>query len=312
MSHPEAPRINLWSRALRERFGGRVQRVALDAGMSCPNVDGTVTTGGCVFCDASGSRAPYAQPDLPLHEQLAHGIERLGRRFGAERFIAYLQPRSNTHAPVERLRAVFTEALDHPQVVGLALGTRADCLPDAVLDLLAEINAHHPVWLEVGLQSARDETLQWMNRAHTVAQWREAVDRAKARGLSVATHLILGLPTDTPADGQRAMELINHHGIDGVKFHMLCVDRHARLASLHRREPLRLLTREEYVWAVCDRLERLRPEAQVMRLVSDCPADRLIAPAWLSDKASTLRAIERELERRDTRQGSLLAKPAGR
>ncbi|MBN1478346.1 TIGR01212 family radical SAM protein [Candidatus Sumerlaeota bacterium] len=312
MSHPEAPRINLWSRALRERFGGRVQRVALDAGMSCPNVDGTVTTGGCIFCDASGSRAPYAQPALSLRDQLARGIERLGRRFGAERFIAYLQPRSNTHAPAERLRAIFTEALDHPQVVGLALGTRADCLPDAVLDLLAEINTHRPVWLEVGLQSASDKTLRWMNRAHTVAQWREAVDRAKARGLFVATHLILGLPTDTPADGLRAMELLNHHGIDGVKFHMLCVDRHARLASLHRLEPLRLLTREEYARAVCDRLERLSPDTQVMRLVSDCPADRLVAPTWLADKAATLRLIDQELVRRDTRQGSLLAKATDR
>lgn len=302
-------RITLWSHALRRQFGARVQRVALDAGFSCPNIDGTRARGGCVFCDDAGSLAPHAVPArrLPLREQLRRGVERGHRRFGPQtRFIAYLQPHSNTHAPPERLRALFAEALDHPEVVGLALGTRPDCLPDATLDLLAHIARARPVWLEIGLQSASDATLRWMNRAHTVAEWEDAVDRARARGLFVATHLVLGFPTDTREDWRRAAHLIAQHGLTGVKFHMLCVTRRARLAQDFEREPFPLLTREEYAAGVADVLERIPASVHVMRLVSTCQGADLIAPRWLGDKRATIAAIERELERRGTAQGALV------
>jgi radical SAM protein (TIGR01212 family) len=301
-----APRLNLWSQALRRQFGGRVARVSLDPGLSCPNIDGTRAKGGCVFCDDTGSFHPQGQRDLTLRDQLERGISHQRRRFKAKHFIAYLQAHSNTHAPLEQLRSIFAEALDHPEVVGLAIGTRPDCLPDDVLDHLAEIDGERPVWLEIGLESAREETLRWMNRAHTVAQWEEAVDRAKARSLHVSTHLILGCPTDTRADWIRAAELITRHRVDGLKMHMLYVTRRAPLAREFERNPFPLLTREEYAAGAVDVLEHIPGRVEIMRLVSECPAKDLIAPRWLGDRRGTLDAIKAELERRGSRQGALI------
>jgi radical SAM protein (TIGR01212 family) len=306
VSSVTSERINLWSHALRRQFGGRVQRVALDAGLSCPNIDGTRARGGCNFCDDSGSLAAYAAPRLPIREQLRRGIEHQRRRFKARRFVAYLQPHSNTHAPLGRLREIFAEALDHPDVVGLAIGTRPDCLSDEILDHLAELARERSVWLEIGLQSANDDTLRWMNRAHTVTEWEDAVARAKSRGLFVATHVILGCPTDAREDWLRSAELITRHRLDGLKFHMLCVSRRARLARQFEQRPFPLLTREAYASGVVDVLECIPASVQVMRLVSECSSDELVAPDWLRDKTATQRAIEQELERRGTWQGSHL------
>jgi hypothetical protein len=300
------PRITLWSQTLRQRFGGRVSRVALDAGLSCPNLDGTVAKGGCLYCDSSGSLAPYGSGRRPLRAQLERGIARQRWRFGAKHFIAHLQAHSNTHAPLARLREIFAEVLDHPDIVGLALGTRPDCLPDDVLDHLALLNESRPVWLEIGLESANEESLRWVNRAHTVAEWEESVDRAKARGLHVSTHLILGLPTDTPADWRRAAVLITRHRLDGVKFHMLYITRRAPLARVFSRAPFPLMTQAEYAAAVADLLGRIPASVEVMRLVSECPEADLIAPKWLPQKRETTEAITRELERLDSWQGKFV------
>lgn len=305
---PIAP-VNFWSVQLRRQFGGRVQRIALDAGLSCPNIDGTRARGGCNFCDASGSLAAYGARRLSLRGQLERGMRHLGKRFRAAKFIAYLQPHTNTHAPVEHLREIFAEILEHPQAVGLALGTRPDCLPDGVLDHLAEIHARKFVWLEIGLQSAHEASLTWMNRAHSVAEWIDAVGRAKARGLFVGTHIILGLPDETREDWHRTAGLIARHRVDGLKIHMLYIDRRARLAAGHERSPLTLLTREQYAAGAVDVLERVPASVAIMRLVSECSAQHLVAPPWLLDKRGTLREIEGEMERRGTWQGRLASAP---
>jgi radical SAM protein (TIGR01212 family) len=298
-------RYNLLSRHLREKFDCRVHRVSLDAGFTCPHRDGTKGRGGCIYCDEAGSRADYCQPELPIAEQLRRGKVRLARRFKAQKFIAYFQPYTNTYAPVERLRTLYDEALDDPDVVGLAIGTRPDCVPEEILDLLAEYHARTYLWVEYGLQSARDETLHAINRQHSVADFVSAVERTKRRGIRLCTHVILGLPGESKPDMLASAQLLNDLAVDGVKIHSLYVSRDAPLAAHYRAGSVRLMTLLEFIDVICDYLERLRPEMLIHRLVGEAPREKLLAPQWCREKTNVLREIDRELERRGTRQGSL-------
>src|SRR3954468_4729635 len=193
-------RYRSFARFLRERFGTRVYRVTIDAGFTCPNVDGTVTTGGCVYCDNRSFSPTRRLPRTTIRAQLERGIGILSKRFGAERFIAYFQAGTNTHGPLDRLRRVYAEALDHPQVVGLAVGTRPDSVPDPVLDLLEEFAKEVPVFLELGLQTIHDRTLDWMNRGHHFDAFLDAVGRCVGRDLDLCAHVILGLPGESRDD----------------------------------------------------------------------------------------------------------------
>jgi hypothetical protein len=300
-------RYNNLSAHLREVFGCRVQRVAVDGGFTCPTRDGTVGSGGCIYCDGAGSRAAYVEPQLPIREQVRRGIEQMRRRYKAEKFPVYFQPYTNTYAPVERLRALYDEALDHPDVVGLMVGTRADCVDREVLDLLEEYHRRTYLWLELGLQSASNRTLNWIGRGHDLATFEHGAREAKARGLRLCAHLIIGLPTDWRADHFAAADLLNRLGFDGLKIHCLYVSRNAPLGAVFEREPFPLMTRRQYVARVCDVLERLDPRIVIHRLTSDADRRALIAPAWCLDKRGVVADIEAELERRDSRQGSRLA-----
>jgi len=318
----EKKRYNALSAHWREVFGCRVQRVAVDGGFTCPNRDGTVGEGGCIYCDEVGSRAAYVEPKLPIREQVRRGIAQMRRRYKAEKFVVYFQPYTNTYAPVERLRARYDEALDHPDVVGLMIGTRADCLgrtgcqpvpssahgPETgyqpVLQLLQEYHRQTYLWVELGLQSASDKTLKWIRRGHDLAAFEGGAREAKARGLRLCAHLIVGLPTDRRSDHLAAAELLNRLGFDGIKIHCLYVSRNAPLGRLYEQKLFRLMTRRQYVVRVCDILERLDPRIVIHRLASDADAQNLIAPLWCLDKRGVVADIEAELERRNSRQGS--------
>jgi radical SAM protein (TIGR01212 family) len=292
-----------FSRFLRERFGGRVWRVTVDGGFTCPNVDGTVTTGGCVYCDNRSFSPNRRLPRTDVRTQVRRGVELLGRRHGANRFLAYFQAATNTHAPVPRLRQLYDAALEHPQVVGLAVGTRPDSVPDPVLDLLGEYARSRYVCLELGLQSRHDRSLDWMNRGHHFDAFVDAVARARGRGLDLCAHAILGLPGETAEDMLQTADALAELPVDAVKIHNLHVVRGTPMEAMYHAGTVPMLTREDYVAIVCDFLERLPAEMVIHRLNGDAPPDYLVAPAWCLEKAALLAAIDAELARRDSWQG---------
>jgi hypothetical protein len=289
---------------LQSRFGARVQKITLDAGLSCPNRDGRVGTGGCLYCNARGSGTGAWARGLSLSRQMAEGRARLTRRYGAARFIAYFQSFSNTYAPLEQLRRLYEEALDCPQVMGLSIGTRPDCLPDEVLDLLARYAAHRPVWLELGLQSAHEATLRLLNRGHGVACFTGAVHRAAARGLEVVAHVILGLPGEGPREMAATARYLAGLPIQGVKIHLLYVICGSALARLYEAGNYRPLDEGEYVSRVADFIERLPPRVVIHRVTGDPHPGELLAPEWCLHKNRVLGRIREEFARRGTVQGS--------
>jgi radical SAM protein (TIGR01212 family) len=296
-------RYNAYSRYLRQRFGTKVYRVTIDAGFTCPNVDGTVTTGGCTFCDNRSFSPNRRLPRATIAAQVERGINILDKRFKVKQFLAYFQAATNTHAPVPKLRRLYDEALTHPQVIGLIIGTRPDCVPDPVLDLLQEYAHSRYVSLELGLQTIHDRSLDWMNRGHHFDAFLDAVRRCKGRNLDLCAHVILGLPGEDRQDMLATADVLAGLPVDAVKIHNLHVVPDTPLAEQYTRGEVRLLERNEYVHIVCDFLERLPASMVVQRLNGDAPPDYLIAPKWCLDKASLLRDIQAELVRRDSWQG---------
>jgi radical SAM protein (TIGR01212 family) len=297
------PRYFAFSRFLREKFGAKVYRVTVDGGFTCPNVDGTVTVGGCVYCDNRSFSPNRRRPRVPIREQVRRGVSILQKRYGADRFLAYFQAATNTHAPVEKLRRLYDEALDHPQIVGLAIGTRPDSVSDSILDLIEEYARNRYVCLELGLQTIHDRSLDWMNRGHHCDAFLDAVRRCEGRGLDICAHVILGLPGETDADMLATADVLASLPIQGVKIHNLHVVRDTPMETMYYRGEVPMLERDHYVRIVCDFLERLPPGMVIHRLSGDAPPDYLIAPQWCLDKPALLRAIQEELVRRDSRQG---------
>jgi hypothetical protein len=290
----EAKRYNLFSEHLKERFGGRVHKISVDAGFSCPNRGGTRRLPGCLFCDPGGSGATGIE----------QGKEVMQRKYKAQRFLAYFQPFSNTFAPVEQLRARYDEALAVADVVGLSVGTRPDCLPEEVLDLLAGYHRRTYFWLELGLQSVHNATLAFLRRGHDYAAFLAAFAAAKERGLRVCAHIILGLPgEDREAMLATAAEMARLR-VDGIKIHLLHVLKGTPLGDLYERGGIPVLELAEYVTLAADFLAQLHPDTLVHRLTGDGPRELLLAPLWSLNKWEVLNAIDDELKRRDLRQGS--------
>lgn len=292
---------------LRDRFGCRVRSVTIDAGFTCPNVDGTVTTGGCVYCDNRSFSPNRRLPRATVRAQVERGIAILSRRYRAEKFIAYFQAGTNTHGPLDKLARLYDEALAVPGVVGLAIGTRPDSVPDPVLDLLEEYSRRVPVFLELGLQTVHDRSLAWMNRGHGVAAFLDAVGRCRGRALERCAHVILGLPGESHADMMETADVLAGLPVQGVKVHNLYVVRGTPLEDQYRAAQLRVLSLEEYVPLVVDFLERVPADRVIHRLSGEAPPDWLVAPQWVLDKPELLRLIDAEMERRDTRQGARVA-----
>jgi radical SAM protein (TIGR01212 family) len=296
-------RYYAFSRFLRERFGARVYRVTIDAGFTCPNVDGTVAVGGCVYCDNRSFSPNRRLPRTTIREQVRRGVEILQTRYQATQFLAYFQAATNTYAPVDKLKRLYDEALEHPQVVGLAIGTRPDCVPNDVLDLIESYARDRYVCLELGLQTIHDRSLDWMNRGHHFDVFVDAVERCQGRGLDLCAHVILGLPGESREDMLATADALSSLPVHAVKIHNLHVVKDTPLEKMYERGEARMFEREEYVQVVCDFLERLRPDMVIHRLSGDAPPDYLVAPPWCLDKPALLRAIHDELERRDSWQG---------
>lgn len=288
---------------LRRKFGHRVQRVSVDAGLSCPNVDGTLATGGCVYCENRSFSPSRRLSQRPIGQQIDEGIRRMQARYGCEHFLAYFQPSSNTYAPVERLRELYEQALAHPRIIGLAVGTRPDCVPDDVLDLLAELARRTFVSVEYGMQTMHDRSLAWMNRGHRHAAFVDAMQRSRGRGFEICAHLIVGLPGESREDILASAAELVHWQVDAVKIHNLYAVRDTPLADLVQRGEVRLLERDEYLETLIAILERLPPRMVIERISGDAPREYFVAPTWCLDKAAVRAALEAELRRRDTWQG---------
>jgi radical SAM protein (TIGR01212 family) len=288
---------------LKERFGAKVYRVTIDGGFTCPNVDGTVAVGGCVYCDNRSFSPNRRLPRTTVHDQVARGIRILQDRYKAEQFLAYFQAATNTYAPVAKLRKLYDEALAHPQIVGLAVGTRPDCVPEPVLDLLQEYARKGYVCLELGLQTIHDRSLDWMNRGHHYDVFVDAVRRCQGRGLDLCAHVILGLPGESHADMMATADALASLPVHAAKIHNLHVVKDTPMEKMFNAGEVRMMERAEYVQTVCDFLERLPPRMVIHRLNGDAPPDYLVAPVWCLDKPTLLQAIHLELERRGSWQG---------
>ncbi|MEZ4600645.1 MAG: TIGR01212 family radical SAM protein [Syntrophotaleaceae bacterium] len=299
----ESKRYNLFSRHLKELFGGRVHKISVDAGFSCPNRQDTRTRTGCLFCDPAGSGAVGIEGQLPIAEQLERGKDVMVRKYKARQFLAYFQPFSNTYASPDRLRTLYDEALGVAGVVGLAVGTRPDCLPDPVLDLLGEYHRRTYFWLEIGLQSIHDRTLDLLRRGHDYRTFLDAWQGARQRGLRVCVHVILGLPGESRAQILATADEMARLRVDGIKLHLLHVLEQTPLGDLYRQGGIEVLSQEDYVTLVADFIERLPEQTLIHRLTGDGPRDRLLAPLWSINKWEVLNAIDAELARRGTRQG---------
>ena len=289
---------------LRQHFGLRVQKVSIDAGFTCPNVDGSVATGGCTFCDNRSFSPSRRLPKAGIRGQIDQSIARMRLRYrNCRHFLAYFQPASNTYAPVERLRPLYEDALAHPQVVGLVIGTRPDCVPDEVLDLLEELAAHTYLSVEYGMQTIHDRSLDWMNRGHHHDAMVDAVTRSRGRGFEIGAHVILGLPRETRADMLATARELGRLGVDAVKIHNLYCVKNTPLADEVARGEVELMERPAYIETLVDFIELLPPTMVVDRISGDAPPDYFIGPSWCLDKPAVKNAILAEFARRGTRQG---------
>lgn len=297
--------FNLYSTHLKQRFGGRVHKISVDAGFGCPNRHGGREAHGCIFCDPGGSGAVGIERSEPIAGQIERAKELMRRKYRAKWFIAYFQPFSNTFAPVATLRDRYDQAMAVEDMVGLAVGTRPDCLPEPVLDLLGEYHERTYLWLELGLQSIHDRTLDFLRRGHDYACFLDAYRRAKQRGLRICAHVILGLPGETRDDILATADELARLEVDGVKLHLLHILNGTPLGELYKQGQISMLAMQEYVELAVDFIERLPPETLIQRLTGDGPRDILLAPAWSLNKWEVLNAIDAELERRGTCQGAV-------
>ncbi|MDO8426220.1 MAG: TIGR01212 family radical SAM protein [Deltaproteobacteria bacterium] len=270
--------FNPLSDYLKARFNCKVFKVTLNTGLTCPNKDGTKGYGGCAYCDST-ALIPSEFAEHDIRAQLTKGMERVRKRHGAEKFIAYFQINTNTYAPVEYLEKIYRQTL-HPDIAALAVSTRPDCVSDDVLNLLSEIKKERGLWLELGLQSANDATLKLINRGHSVEDFKDAALRASQRGIDVCAHVIIGLPDESREDALSSMRLLSGLGVWGVKFHQLQVIKGTRLEEMYNNGEVKPLTLEEYSEVVVECLEHLPGDTVIHRLCGDTPARSLAAPLW--------------------------------
>ena len=295
--------INTYGQFLLKRYSRRVHKIALDTGFTCPNRDGNKSSGGCTFCN-NASFSPNGRNAPSIAVQLASGRRAIAKRTRAQRYIAYFQAYTNTYASVQELDRLYREALAEPDVIGLAIGTRPDCVPDPVLDLLAGyLDEGLEVWLELGLQSAFDVTLARVNRGHGLAEYRNAVKAARQRGIPVCTHLILGLPGENEAHYHATLDTVLDLGVDGLKLHPLHVVKGTQLANQWRRGEYFPLSMSDYLRSAADLIERTPEHIVFHRVTGTASKEILLAPAWCSQKWNVLNGIEAELRQRKHRQG---------
>jgi hypothetical protein len=296
-----------FNKYLKERFRYKVRKISIDAGFTCPNRDGTKGIGGCIYCE-NKSFSPYAKlPNKTIRQQIEHGIDFQKRTFGAEKFIIYFQARTNTYAPIEKLKMFYDIALSYPDIVGLAIGTRPDCVPEPVLDLLSDYKKKVDVWLELGLQSAHNATLNAINRCHTFEDFEDAVLRAKKKRFLICTHVIFGLPGETREMMFETVRRITNLGLDAIKIHHLYIAKGTIMENMFKSGKVKVLELYEWVKLASDILERLPPNMIIQRLVGEVNGEYLVAPEWGISKSNIIKAIEDELRARNSYQGKFFS-----
>lgn len=288
---------------LREQFGEKVIKVSLDAGLSCPNRDGTLGSGGCVFCSEKGSGDFAGDRRLSIPDQFAQVRGRTLLKWPKAKYIAYFQSFTGTYGRAEKLQEFYEEALRQEGVVGLSISTRPDCLSEEILAVLEQLQEKTTLWVELGLQSAQDRSLAWINRGHDYACFVEGLHKLRQRNISVCAHIILGLPTESREDMMDTARKVASLDLQGIKIHSLHVLKGTPLARRYELEPFTLLSMEEYIGLVADILEILPPDRIIHRLMGDGPAQDVIAPAWTLRKWEVLNGIDAEMERRGSVQG---------
>lgn len=283
--------VNTFGQAMLARYGERVHKIAIDAGFTCPNRDGSIGRGGCTFCN-NVSFSPNGRRPNDIAEQIEAGRQVIRKRTGAKKYIAYFQAYTNTYADVRELTRLYDEALKEPDVIGLDIGTRPDCVPDEVLDLLVDYqNQGYEVWLDLGLQSANDKTLARVNRGHGFAEYEQAVVKARSRGIKVCTHLIFGLPGEATEQHIDSHEKVLALGVDGLKFHPLHVVKGTQLANEWRRGEFQPITLDQYISDVVELIKRTPDDIIFHRLTGTASSDVLLAPEWCSKKWLVLNRI---------------------
>jgi len=303
-----ARRFLSWNDQQRSQHGGRVQKVSVDAGFTCPNRDGSKGIGGCTFCNNDGFTPSYLRDQADITRQIDTGLEFFSRRYPNTRhYVSYFQAYSNTYASVDQLRKVYEAALAHPKINGLVIGTRPDCVPNDVLDYLAELSHSKIVELELGLESCDDATLARVNRGHDFACAQDAIRRAAARGLQVAVHLMFDLPGESRESMLAGAEKLSALPLHSLKLHQLQIIKHTVLANQWRRDPasLPIMSPQDYFALVVDFLERLSPHIAIQRIGSEVPPALKLAPDWNMRLHELLPHVEALLLARDTWQGRL-------
>ena len=288
--------IRRFSDEMKKRFGGKVYRIALSSGCTCPNRDGTLGTGGCAFCSEYGA-GEFSFPDLPVKDQFERGKRLVANKTRADRFIGYFQSFTNTYGDQERLKVLFRETADIPEICALSIATRPDCLENGMVEFLSELSGIKPVWVELGLQTADDETGRRMNRCFDRDAFEEAYRRLKGAGLEVVVHIILGLPGENEEDMIGTAEYVSglSPAVDGIKIHMLQILDGTAVAEMYRKEPFHVLSLEEYTGIVIKILKMLPPETVVHRFTGDGPKKTLIEPKWCWDKKKVLNYMNGEI-----------------
>jgi len=292
-----------FGRYLRDKYNTRVHRISLNAGFNCPNRDGTLSDQGCFFCNEKGF-VNFDDPTVSLDQQIKTSMAFFKERFNADKFIAYFQNASNTYAPIEKLKTVYDVIKKYPSFVGLFISTRPDCIDAEKLDLISSYKDKYDVWIEYGLQSIHDKTLEAVNRRHNFEQFKEALEATHARGIKTAAHVILGLPGETKQDMIQTARTLTQLGVNGIKLHIFHILKDTQFAKLYAQGGISLLSVDEYVEMACDFLESLDPECVIMRLVSNAREDVLVGPQWINKKQEILKKINDEFEKRQTQQGS--------
>lgn len=300
-------RYNQYSEYLKNKFGVKVYKVTLDAGFSCPNRDGVISSGGCIFCDEGGSFSQAHSNLLSVEEQLETGIETLSKRFKAKKFMSYFQAYSNTYKPAKELEKIYKSALKHPDIVGISIGTRPDCVDKEKLKLISGFKEDYYTWLEYGLQSIHNKTLKLINRGHDFDCFLKTYELTKKYGLNTCVHVILGLPGETRDDMLKTAEKLAELKIDGIKIHMLCALKGTKLSQMYEAGKISFMSEDAYINLICDFLEILPAETTIHRLAGNGLKKNLIAPRWISKKLDALNKIDRELENRNSYQGHISA-----
>lgn len=284
---------------LKDTFGCKVYKIALDGGFTCPNRDGTLGIKGCIFCSGKGSGEFAESRSFSITEQIEHGKKRIENKIKNGKYIAYFQAFTNTYAPLERLRKLYEEAVAHPDVVGVSIATRPDCVPDEVINLLCEINRVKPVWVELGLQTIHEQTAKYIRRGYPLAVYDDAVRRLKYASLIVIPHIILGLPGETRQEMLETVSYVGKSDVDGVKLQLLHVIKGTELEQEYYAGKFEVLTMEEYVELVADCIAILPENMVIHRMTGDGDKRTLVAPLWSSDKKKVLNALNKAIRDRE-------------